>query len=189
MRLRAPAGLLTLFFALALSAHALAADPPPIPPSFPALPDDFGLQSELYQEEVHERIRQLTAYEQALLEVGRPPNYRLKRGLSIAATSLGAAMFSFGLFAGTFASAHENGQRPYFAVAGIGAAMVVGGVTGIIVLRRRPYRQEVKRVRAERAHWNRELKRLQEPQYDQLSTAGALEFVLGPGGTALRTRF
>jgi hypothetical protein len=190
MRLRAPACLLlTLFFALALSAPALAADHRPIPPSAPALSADFGLQSELYREEIHERIRQLTAYEQALLELGRPPNYRLKRGLSITATSLGAAMVPFGLFVGAFASAVENGARPYLAVAGIGAALLVVGVTGIMVLRRHPYRQEVKHVRAERAYWSGELKRLRELQFGELSSAGALELVLGPGGAALRARY
>jgi hypothetical protein len=189
MRLRAPACLLTLFFALALSPRALAADPPPIPPSAPALPDDFGLQSELYREELHERVRQLTAYEQALVEVGRPANYRLKRGLSITAISMGAAMVGFGLVAGVASSATDR-HRPYLAVAGIGGAMVAGGVAGIILLKRRTlYRDEVKRVRAERAHWNRELKRLQELPYGQLSTAGALELVLGTSSAALRARF
>lgn len=179
--------LLTVLFALAPHARAQPGDFPPIPLSYPALPD--GLQSELYREEVYERVQQLTAYERALLEVARPPNYRLKRGLSITATSLGAGMLCFGLFVGAFASAYENGQVPYFAVAGIGGAMLAGGVTGIIVLRRQPYQREVKRVRTERAYWNRELRRLEEQRYGRLSAAGTLELVVGSSSAALRARF
>jgi hypothetical protein len=181
--------LLAALFASGLPVRAAASDPSPAPvvygppPAFVISPDYYG------EELIDEHIHHLDSREQELVQAGRPANYRLKRGLSISAVILGGAVFGFALLPSLLLTNSEQYALFYGLLAG-GGAVALAGTAGLIVLKRRTlYRYEIDALRAERSHWQRELKRLRQLRYGQLVRPDALELSFGPGGLALRGSF
>lgn len=181
--------LLAALLASWLPVGAAASDPSPARVVYGPTPA-FAISPDYYSEElIYEHIHHLDSRERELVRAGRPANYRLKRGLSITAVVLGGGVFAFGVFPGVFLTDSGNYAAFYGLLAG-GGAVALAGTAGLIVLKRRTrYRDEVDALRAERSHWQRELKRLRQMHDGQRPRPDALELSFGPGGLALRGSF
>jgi hypothetical protein len=179
-----------------MSARARALDDPqplaaPPPAALPAAPPPV-YPIALYEESISLRIRQLATREQQLKEAGRPENYRMKMGFSIAALCVGATTLTL-LYPLAFMSdssdPHDT-RVAYTTVMVTGLAALAGGVAGIIVLRHRgAYRDEIKALRAERKYWKVELNRVRAQQLSWLPEPASVELTFGPRQLALRARF
>jgi len=171
------ARLLMLCFCLGITSAARAQVvvppyPPPAPEVFPsaAAYADYGVA----------RLAQLTARERGLIRLGRPVNYGLQLGGGFALMGIGSGAVAIGAFFGLFSLASDTGDQSasqvFFGVAGLGGAMMVGGLVWLVHLwNSNPYRDEIRDLHTERGQLKHNIKRARRDASFELSLGNGVQ--------------
>ena len=174
------------------SPAAAQREPPFTAPAYPgAAPSLSAFHNEgEFEAYLRWRIETLLARELVLTDAGRPPRYRWKRRLSLAAAYTGGGVALWSLFGIAIVTGTPHGDAVAF-VPVLAAGALVAGVGAYFVIalgRRNLHAAEIAALRDERKHWSRELK---DRRIDRAgrSQAGPLELGISAQAVWLRTRF